>query len=141
MTNFYSNIFWLVRNPIWSCLIHFGQIWSKKFQNETAIFILFKNVATYYTNIFWYVQSLSSFSFGQMSWRNWLTNHGKMHRHQSSNSSLDFKKISKKLTKNSKKAWQYCHGPSGPTCWRTLSKSIALIFLDGGAIAFPCLAH
>ena len=29
VTTFYSNIFWLVRNPIWSSLIHFGQIWSK----------------------------------------------------------------------------------------------------------------
>ena len=30
----------------------------KKSKNEMAIFILFENVATFYTNIFWYVQPL-----------------------------------------------------------------------------------
>ena len=33
----------------------------KKFKNKMAIFILFKNVTTFYTNIFWYVQPLRSF--------------------------------------------------------------------------------
>ena len=61
VTTFYSNIFWLVKNPIWSNLIHFGRIWSKKIKNKTAIFILFKNVTTLYTNIFWYLQPLKSF--------------------------------------------------------------------------------
>ena len=37
-------------------LIHFGGI-----QNKMAIFILFKNMATLYTNIFWYVQPLRRF--------------------------------------------------------------------------------
>jgi len=51
--NFYCNIFRLVRNPIWSNLIHFGQIWSKKkIKNITGIFILSVNVTTYYCNIF-----------------------------------------------------------------------------------------
>ena len=39
-------------------LILFGRIWSK---NKMAIFILFKNVTTFYNNIFWYVQPLRSF--------------------------------------------------------------------------------
>ena len=44
------------------------QVWSildgsdpKKSKNKMAIFILFKNVTTFYTNIFWYVQPLRSF--------------------------------------------------------------------------------
>ena len=61
VTIVYSNIFWLLRNPIWSSLIKFGRIWSKKIQNKMATFILFKNVTTYYTNIFWYVQPLGSY--------------------------------------------------------------------------------
>ena len=48
-------------DQVWSSLIHFGRIWSKKIKNETAIFILFKNVTTLYTNIFWYVQPLRSY--------------------------------------------------------------------------------
>ena len=28
VTTFYSNIFWLVRNPIWSSLIKFDQLWT-----------------------------------------------------------------------------------------------------------------
>ena len=28
VTTFYSNIFWLVRTPIWSSLIHFDPFWS-----------------------------------------------------------------------------------------------------------------
>ena len=52
MTTFYCNIFRLVRNPIWSGLIHFGQIWSKKIKNKAVIFILSVNVTTYYCNIF-----------------------------------------------------------------------------------------
>ena len=39
-------------DQVWSSLIHFGQIWSKKIQNQTAIFILFVNVKTFYRNIF-----------------------------------------------------------------------------------------
>ena len=44
------------------------RVWSildgsdpKKSKNKMAIFILFKNVTTFYTNIFWYVQPLRSF--------------------------------------------------------------------------------
>ena len=40
-------------DQVWSSLIHFGQIRSKKIKNRTAIFILFVNVATFYSNIFW----------------------------------------------------------------------------------------
>ena len=54
VTTFYSNIFWLVRNPIWSSLIHFGQIWSKKSKNKTVIFTL---SVTFYSNIFWLVRN------------------------------------------------------------------------------------
>ena len=55
MATFYSNIFWLMRNPIWSSLIKFDpfwKIWSKKIKNQTAIFILFVNVKTFYRNTF-----------------------------------------------------------------------------------------
>ena len=41
---FIVTFFRLMRNPIWSSLIHFGQIWSKKIKNKTAIFILSVNV-------------------------------------------------------------------------------------------------
>ena len=37
VTNFYSNIFGLVRNPLWSSLIHFVQIWSKKIKNNNFL--------------------------------------------------------------------------------------------------------
>ena len=65
-------------NPIWSSLIKFDPFWTdlikknqkhgmsadgsdpKKSKNKMAIFILFKNVTTLYTNIFWYVQPLKS---------------------------------------------------------------------------------
>ena len=39
VTTFYSNIFWLVRNPFWSSLIHFGQI---KFE-ITSVFKIYVN--------------------------------------------------------------------------------------------------
>ena len=42
-------------DPFWTDLI------QKKSKNKMAIFILFKNVTTFYTNIFWYVQPLRSF--------------------------------------------------------------------------------
>ena len=42
----------MVRNPIWSSLILFGQIWSKKIKNKAVIFILSVNVTTFYCNIF-----------------------------------------------------------------------------------------
>ena len=40
---FYSNIFWLVRNPIWSSLIKFNPLWTDliKKHTKTALFILF----------------------------------------------------------------------------------------------------
>ena len=75
-------------NPIWSSLIHFGQIWSKKIRNKTAIFILFKNVSTLYTNILWYMQPLKS-SQTQTDRRRQTQKDGNTHRHRSSNSSLD----------------------------------------------------
>ena len=48
-------------DQVWSSLIHFGQIWSKKIKHKMDIFIIFKNVTTFYSNIFWYVQPLRSF--------------------------------------------------------------------------------
>ena len=76
MTNFYRNIFRLVRksnlikfdqvwsslikfDQVWSSLIKFDQVWSsldrsdlKKPKNKTVIFILSVNVTTFYSNIF-----------------------------------------------------------------------------------------
>ena len=43
--------------PIWSSLIHFGQIWSNLIQNKMAIFIQFVNVTTLYRNIFWLLRN------------------------------------------------------------------------------------
>ena len=76
---------------VWSSLIHFGRIWSKKIKNKTAIFILFKNVTTLYTNIFWSVQPLRSF------FSDTPTDERKPHRHRSSNSSLDYAVTLRKL--------------------------------------------
>ena len=58
VATYFSNIFRLVRNPLWSSLIHLGQIWSKKIKNKTAIFILSVNVTTFYSNFFWLVRNL-----------------------------------------------------------------------------------
>ena len=63
---FYSNIFWLVRNPIWSSLIHFGQIWSKKIKNKIAIFIPSVNVTTFYSNIFRLERKANLIKFDQV---------------------------------------------------------------------------
>ena len=65
------------------------QVWSildgsdpkKKSKNKMAIFILFENVTTFYTNIFWYVQPLRIFFC-----RKTLTQTDRQRR---SNSSLD----------------------------------------------------
>ena len=48
---FVVTFFRLVRNPIWSSLIHFGQIWSKKIKNKAVIFILSVKMTTFYCNI------------------------------------------------------------------------------------------
>ena len=56
----------MVRNPIWSSLIHFGQIWSKKIKNKTAIFILSVNVTTFYSNIFRLVRKSNLIKFDQV---------------------------------------------------------------------------
>ena len=45
-------------DQVWSSLVHFGQIWSKKIKNKTAIFILSVNVTTFYSNIFRLVRNL-----------------------------------------------------------------------------------
>ena len=89
-------------DQFWSSFIHFGRIWSKKIKNKMAIFILFKNVTTFYTDIFWYVQPLRSFFSDRRK------DGRKPHRHRSSNSSLDVKLghsmdngfIFKKINKN-----------------------------------------
>ena len=75
-------------DQVWSSLSHFGQIWSKKIKNKTAIFILFKNVSTLYANILWYMQPLKS-SQTQTDRRRQTQTDGNTHRHRSSNSSLD----------------------------------------------------
>ena len=81
-------------DQVWSSLINFGQIWSQKIKNKTAIFILFKNVTTFYINIFWYLQPLRFFfrtdrtMDGQTDGQ---TEPWKPHRHLSSNSSLDMR--------------------------------------------------
>ena len=87
---FYSNFFWLVRNPIWSILDGFD---PKKIKNKTAIFIFLKNVTTLYTNIFWYLQPLRSFFSDRQ------TDARKPHRHRSSNSSLDWRFLDTPLLK------------------------------------------
>ena len=53
-------------NPIWSSLIHFGQIWSKKIKNKTAIFILSVNVTNFYSNIFRLVRKSNLIKFDQI---------------------------------------------------------------------------
>ena len=75
-------------DQVWSSLIHFGRIWSKKIKNKMAIFILFKNVTTFYTNIFWYVQPVRSF-FLQKDTQTLGRTDGNTDRRRRSNSSLD----------------------------------------------------
>jgi hypothetical protein len=41
---------------VWSSLIHFRQIWSKKIKYQTVISILSVNVTNVYNNIFWLVK-------------------------------------------------------------------------------------
>ena len=69
-------------------MIKFDQVWSildgsdpKKSKNKTAIFLLFKNVTTLYTNIFLICATIKKVFFRQTD--------GNTHRHRSSNSSLD----------------------------------------------------
>ena len=52
---------------VWWSLIHFGQIWSKKIQNKTVIFILFVNVTTFYSIILW----------SNRNWGKWQTRQDK----------------------------------------------------------------
>ena len=65
----------MISATIWKFpnLIKFDQVWSifdrsdpKKIKNKMTIFILFVNVATIYTNIFWYLQPSESFQFDQV---------------------------------------------------------------------------
>jgi hypothetical protein len=42
---------------VWSSLIHFWQIWSKKIKNKIVISDLSVNVTTFYSNIFWLVRN------------------------------------------------------------------------------------
>ena len=76
-------------NQVWSSLIHFGRIWSKKIKNKTAIFILFKNVTTLYTNIFLISAPIKKFFLQKDRQTDRQTDRRKPHRHHSSNSSLD----------------------------------------------------
>ena len=66
-------------DPFWTDLI------QKKSKNKIVIFILYKNVTTFYAKFFWYLQPLRSFLFLQKDtyslWRK--------HRQRLSNSSLD----------------------------------------------------
>ena len=61
VTTFYSDIFWLDRNLIWSSLIKFDALWTDLNQtneNKTVSFILFVNVTTFYVTFFdcWEIQ-------------------------------------------------------------------------------------
>ena len=47
-------------DQVWSSLIHFGQIWSKKIKNKTDVFIL---SATFYCNIFRLVKKSNLIKF------------------------------------------------------------------------------
>ena len=53
-------------NPIWSSLIDFGRIWSKKIKNKTAIFILSVNVATFNSNTFLIGEKSNLIKFDQV---------------------------------------------------------------------------
>ena len=66
VTTFYINIFLLLRNQIWSSLIHFGQIWFKKIKNKRAIFILSVNVTIFYRNIFRLLRKSNMIKFDQV---------------------------------------------------------------------------
>ena len=57
----------------------------KKSKNKMAISILLKNVTTFYTNIFWYLQPVRSFFLQKDT----QTDRRKLHRRRRSNSSLD----------------------------------------------------
>ena len=73
VTTFYSNIFRLARksslikfDQVWSSLIKFDPFWTdliQKNKNKTDIFILFKNVTTFYSNIFRLVRKSSLIKF------------------------------------------------------------------------------
>ena len=72
------------------------QVWSildgsdpKKSKNKMAIFILFTNVKTFYTNIFWYVQPLRSVFLQKDTQKDTHSLRRKPHRRRRSNSSLD----------------------------------------------------
>ena len=53
-------------DQVWSSLIHFGQIWSKKIKNKPAIFILSLNVTTFYCNIFRLLRKSNLIKFDQV---------------------------------------------------------------------------
>ena len=75
-----------------SNLIKFDQVWyildGSDPKNKTAIFILFKNVTTLYTIIFWYMLPLESV-FLQKDRQIERQTDGNTHRQRSSNSNLD----------------------------------------------------
>ena len=53
-------------DQVLSSLIHFGQIWSKKIKNKTAIFILSGNVTTFHSNIFRLARKSNLIKFDQV---------------------------------------------------------------------------
>ena len=86
------------------------RICVKKIKNEMAIFFLFKNVTTLYTNIFSYVHPLRSF-FCRKTDRQ---THGNTNRHRNRNSSLDINEsLNLKFGKHCYQKWkeQYVGGP------------------------------
>ena len=50
-------LFWIFLDQIRPNLIKLDQIGYEQMKNKTAIFILFVNVATFYSNIFWLVRN------------------------------------------------------------------------------------
>ena len=78
-------------DSFWTDLI---QIKSK---NKMAIFILFINVTTFYSNIFWFVQPFRSFFLQKDTQKDTHSLRQKPHRWRRSNSSLD---IQNNLSKN-----------------------------------------
>ena len=53
-------------DQVWSSLIHFWQIWSKKIKNKTVVSILSVNVTTFYCNILRLVRKSNLINFDQL---------------------------------------------------------------------------
>ena len=62
-----SNIFWFLRNPIWSSLIKSDPFWTdliqKKIKNKTVIFILSVNMTSFHWKIYKLVRKSNLIKF------------------------------------------------------------------------------